>query len=213
MLKIALTGGPCAGKTAALTHLSKTLSSRGWYPLLVPESPTLLMLHNIKPSDAFDEKTFQYFVIRTMRDMESIFDDAAGRVQHKNPIIICDRGIPDALAYMPEYDFEKVLEELGFESAVAVRDRYAGVFHLRTAAIGAEAYYSHVSNAARRESLEEARRQDALTLESWRGHAQLHVIENNFSFEEKLQMLDTEVCRFLQIPAAAAFVSPNHVSF
>jgi len=41
--KICLTGGPCAGKTTALTHLQHVLSQKGFRVFSVPEAATLLM--------------------------------------------------------------------------------------------------------------------------------------------------------------------------
>jgi len=38
-----LTGGPCAGKTTALSTLSETLNQMGFRVLIVPEAATLMM--------------------------------------------------------------------------------------------------------------------------------------------------------------------------
>ena len=39
--RIALTGGPCGGKTTALTRLRDRFQSLGWRVFLVPETATL----------------------------------------------------------------------------------------------------------------------------------------------------------------------------
>ena len=41
--RVCLTGGPCAGKTTALTTLTLYLTSKGFKVLLVPEAATLMM--------------------------------------------------------------------------------------------------------------------------------------------------------------------------
>lgn len=41
--RICLTGGPCAGKTTALTTMSLHLKQIGYRVLLVPEAATILM--------------------------------------------------------------------------------------------------------------------------------------------------------------------------
>jgi putative protein kinase ArgK-like GTPase of G3E family len=41
--RVCLTGGPCAGKTTALAHLSTFLTTLGYKVLQVPEAATLLM--------------------------------------------------------------------------------------------------------------------------------------------------------------------------
>jgi predicted ATPase len=41
--RICLTGGPCAGKTTALTTLNQVLAQRGFRVYMVPEAATMLM--------------------------------------------------------------------------------------------------------------------------------------------------------------------------
>ena len=43
IIRICLTGGPCAGKTTALTTLNQTLTQLGFRVLIVPEAATMLM--------------------------------------------------------------------------------------------------------------------------------------------------------------------------
>jgi len=43
IIRICLTGGPCAGKTTALATLNQTLSQLGFRVLIVPEAATMLM--------------------------------------------------------------------------------------------------------------------------------------------------------------------------
>lgn len=43
VFKICVTGGPCAGKTTALSTINSYLSSRGFKVYIVPEAATLLM--------------------------------------------------------------------------------------------------------------------------------------------------------------------------
>lgn len=41
--RIVLTGGPCAGKSTALSHISNRLMSLGFHVFIVPEAATLLI--------------------------------------------------------------------------------------------------------------------------------------------------------------------------
>jgi len=43
LYRICLTGGPCAGKTTALTQLREKLADKGFKVFVVPETPTLTM--------------------------------------------------------------------------------------------------------------------------------------------------------------------------
>ena len=42
IFKIAFTGGPCAGKTTAITTLSEKLRGLGFVVLIVPEAATMI---------------------------------------------------------------------------------------------------------------------------------------------------------------------------
>ena len=41
--RLCLTGGPCAGKTSSLDHLTKALTARGFDVYCCPEIPTILL--------------------------------------------------------------------------------------------------------------------------------------------------------------------------
>lgn len=47
--KIVLTGGPCAGKTSALTKVEEELTEKGYKVFIVSESATELIRGGIKP--------------------------------------------------------------------------------------------------------------------------------------------------------------------
>ena len=47
--KIAVTGGPCAGKTTALSRIQRDFSHLGYTVLIVPETATLLISGGVAP--------------------------------------------------------------------------------------------------------------------------------------------------------------------
>ena len=198
--KLCLTGGPCGGKTTALARLSQSLSSRGFYPLIVPEAATLLIGGGISPS-TWKSQDFQTRVIQTVLALESSFARAADSRIDLNPVLLCDRGLADSLAYVPDDIYLQALRVNGIPSHVAARDEhYDAVFHLVTAAKGAETFYTLANNAARSETAEEACALDARTLAAWMGAPHLRAIDNSTDFEGKLAKLDREVCAALGIP-------------
>lgn len=76
----------------------------------------------------------------------------------------------DGAAYTNEDVWQAILDETGW-STIQLRDRrYEAVIHLMTAAEGAEDFYTSENNAARYESLEEARRIDKRLINAWVGH-------------------------------------------
>nr|AIA13265.1 AAA domain protein [uncultured bacterium] len=202
MKKLVLTGGPCGGKTTGMSYLEQKLLDRGKYPLIVPEAPTLLMLGKLSPmTGAFDERTFQRAVVGTVALLEEEFERAALACRHADPILLCDRGIADAAAYMPSGLYEEILHELHLGTPVEVRDgRYDAVFHMRTAADGALSSYSTANNEVRREDAALALVRDKATEEAWIGHPHLRILDNSTDFPGKLHKLERWVCAALGIP-------------
>ena len=60
------------------------------------------------------------------------------------------------------------------------------MFHMVTAADGAEKYYTLANNAARSENAEEACRLDKRLQECWLGHHNCFVFDNSTGFEAKI---------------------------
>lgn len=186
--RIALTGGPCAGKTTALAKIIERFSDLGYLVYALPETPTLFS--NASINFATPDKHYFYniekAVLRFQLQMEDVFMDLAR--QAKQPvIIIADRGTMDISAYMEPTIWQAMLDELGL-SEVKLRDaRYDAVIHMVTAAIGAEEFYTTENNNARHESVEEARELDSRILKAWTGHPELHIVENNVDFDLKIK--------------------------
>ncbi|OGG58929.1 hypothetical protein A3C89_03520 [Candidatus Kaiserbacteria bacterium RIFCSPHIGHO2_02_FULL_50_50] len=201
--KLVLTGGPCAGKTSALSFLEQNLRDRGWHVLVAPEIPTMLMQHGVHPNML---STFQEHVLAMQVAFEKELSRAAEMLPGEKVVIIYDRGIMDQKVYLPNYAaFISLVEAQGL-NVVEVRDgRYDGVFHLRTAAHGAEHAYGNATNAHRLESVEQARAVDKLTEEAWLGTPHLRIIPNKGTFADKLHHLLSEVLQALGEPVPIEF--------
>jgi CYTH domain-containing protein len=100
---------------------------------------------------------------------------------------------------MSDEDFACVLASLGYNE-VDLRDNYDAVFHLVTAAKGAEKFYTTVNNTARIETLEQAAALDDKLIAAWTGHPHLRIIDNSSDFEGKLKRLLVEISAFLGEP-------------
>lgn len=196
--KIVLTGGPCGGKSTGIKFLSTKLLDHGFYPIQVPEAPTILINAGITPlHDVIPQRHFEEAVVDLMFSLEAIAERAARKSSHPRPIIVCDRGIMDTKAYMPHEMFAEVIRERS-ECEASLHARYAAVFHLESAARGAEHAYTRENNTARFETLEEARLADTRTLEAWQGHPNLSVIDNHGrTFDQKLSLLWEKVLQEL----------------
>ena len=191
--KIVLTGGPCAGKTTAISWIVNSYSKLGWTVLVASEAATELILSGIRPTDEFKEKLFfQKTLIKTQIFKEERCNRAAyNRTGVEKVLIVCDRGIYDNKAYMTEDEFQECLKRI--PKARNAYKSYDAVFHLVTAADGAEEFYTTENNEARDEDLEKARLLDHETLNSWVGQSHLRIIQNGCTFEQKLEKLLKEI--------------------
>ncbi|MBI4121141.1 MAG: AAA family ATPase [Parcubacteria group bacterium] len=197
-----LTGGPCAGKTTALCRTEQKLLDRGFTVFMPPEVPTLLINAGIKPdANGLDFQTFQRCVFEETLARELNYRRYVARSKAKKKVVICDRGFMDILGYAKADLFKQLAHESGLKIPHLRDLPYNAVFHLVTAAFGAEAFYTVANNTARQETtLGEARERDKETLEAWMGHPHWRSIDNSTGFEEKIDRLFQEVCVVLGIP-------------
>lgn len=79
--RICVTGGPCAGKTTALSELSLVLTQMGFRVLQVPEAIMILKKGGVSVdtnSMTFPQAVkFQKLLIKLQMDLESLFIDVA----------------------------------------------------------------------------------------------------------------------------------------
>lgn len=199
--KIVVTGGPCAGKSTALSKITETFTKLGYEVLCVPESATELILGGVS-AENLGTVLFQQSLLKLQLAQEKIFEDSAKQLesQGKKVLIVCDRGIMDGKAYLKSEEFYGILGSLGLKE-VQARDGYDAVFHLVTAANGAMEFYTLKNNAARSETAERACAVDNALISAWTGHPHLRIIKNgNGGFDEKMADLISEISTFLGEP-------------
>ena len=197
--KIVITGGPCAGKTTAMSWVQNAFTRMGYAVLFVPETATELITGGVAPWTCGTNADYQKCQLRLQLAKEKVFEEAAKTMKASKVLIVCDRGALDNKAYMTKLDFARVLAALG-ESEVGLRDGYDAIFHLVTAAKGAEGFYTTANNSARTETPEEARALDDRLISAWTGHPHLRVIDNSTGFEDKMRRLIAEISSFLGEP-------------
>lgn len=196
-----LTGGPCSGKTTGLSTIEQELSSRGYYVLIVPETATELISTGIRPfGNSLDLLTFQKILFEKQLFKETLYQEVANLIPSDKIVIVHDRGLIDNKSYITKEQFEELLSFFSMNE-VEARDRYDAVFHLVTAANGAEEFYTLANNAARTESPQDARKLDELGIANWTGHSHFRVIDNATNFERKMGRLMAEVYASLGVPS------------
>ena len=197
--KIVLTGGPSAGKTTGQSWIQNSFTKLGYAVLFVPETATELMSGGVKPAFFASALEFQRAMLRLQLEKERVFEEAARCMQAEKVLIVCDRGAMDNKAYMSELEFAALLREFG-TTEVELRDRYDAVFHLVTAAKGAERFYTRENNKVRTETPAQAIVLDDKLIAAWTGHPHLRIIGNTAGFEDKLKHLVAEIRSFLGEP-------------
>ena len=198
--KIVLTGGPCGGKSTGLSCIEREMTKYGYKVVIVNETATELALNGLGLS-AFNNDGFEFEkpIVKYQILKERFYEEACKALPDEKILIVCDRGLFDCKAYVTEKEFQTILDELG-EEQIPLRDNYDGVFHLVTCAKGVEEGYTLANNAARRESLEEAKAVDDRIIECWTGHPHFRVIDNSTDFEGKINRLIKEICLLLGEP-------------
>ena len=197
--KIVITGGPSAGKTTAMSWVQNAFTQMGYTVLFVPETATELITGGVAPWTCGTNAEYQKCQMKLQIEKEKIFEQAARTMTADKILIVCDRGTLDNKAYMNDIEFAEVIQFIG-SNEVELRDNYDAVFHLVTAAKGAEEFYTTANNSARTETVEEAAALDDKLISAWTGHPHLRVIDNTTNFEEKMKRLIAEISSFLGEP-------------
>lgn len=184
--KIAVTGGPCAGKTTAMQRIVEEFTEKGYKVFVVGETATELINGGIK---AFGENPcnivdFQRYVLEMQLAKEKLYERVANGYK-QDTIILCDRGIMDNRAYINDEIFKQLLKEKNLNE-MDIMASYDLVLHLVTAADGAKEHYTTANNSARTETPEEAVEIDRKTLNSWVGHKKIAILGNEVSFDDKI---------------------------
>ena len=153
--KIVITGGPCAGKTTAMSWIQNHFHELGYAVLFVPETATELITGGVAPWTCGSNVDFQKCQIALQIQKEQVFEQAARSMKEDHVLIVCDRGVMDNKAYMTDGEFALICSDLHLNE-IEVRDQYDAVFHMVSAAKGAKDAYTTANNAARTETPEQA---------------------------------------------------------
>lgn len=197
--KIVITGGPSAGKTTAMSWVQNAFTQLGYTVLFVPETATELITGGVAPWTCGSNAEYQKCQLKLQLEKEKVFEQAAHTMNADKVLIVCDRGALDNKAYMNKAEFAEALRFVG-ANEVELRDNYDAVFHLVTAAKGAEEFYTTANNSARTETVEQAAALDDALIAAWTGHPHLRIIDNTSSFEDKMKRLIAEIASFLGEP-------------
>lgn len=196
--KIVITGGPCAGKTSALSYIKEAMEKRGYTPLFCPETATELISGGVAPWTCTTNVEYQHCQLGLQHAKEQIFMEAANHMPPEKIVIFFDRGFLDNKVYMTDEEFAGLLADMDF-SEEKTRNWYDGVFHLETAAKGAEEAYTLSNNGARIETIDQAKEIDDKLIKAWKGHPHHKIIPHKEVFEDKMHLLITEMNALIDV--------------
>ena len=203
VVRIALTGGPCAGKSSSVETIVKKSRKHGFDVVIAPEMPTLIFNSGIQMPEEPNERftfAFQSSNVALQLQLERSLTNICA-CTNRPTILVYDRGIMDSKAYIDKDGWQNVLKYIDDHHATRkfdedyILERYDGVVHLETAAKGAEDFYKNGwtkddmgKKVFRKETIEEAREMDDIMIDCWKNHKK-HFIVGNLShntFEDKL---------------------------
>jgi predicted ATPase len=171
---VVLTGGPGAGKTAALETIRRNFCE---HVVVLPEAASIVFGGGFPRAASIAARlAAQRAIFRVQRELEGLALE-----DHKAAIVLCDRGTIDGLAYWP-LDDESFFTQNECERGAEI-GRYASVIHLRTPA--PHHGYDH-KNPLRIETAHEANAIDRAIARAWDGHPHRVFVESTSDFLEKV---------------------------
>ena len=172
--RVVLTGGPGAGKTAALEVVRAHALAR---VQVLPEAASIVFGGGFpRRPGAAATCAAQRAIFRVQEQLERLAMEEANAA-----LVLCDRGTLDGLAYWPAAP-DVLLQEMGTSMSVELA-HYDTVIHLRTPTRSGG--FDH-ANPLRIESAAEALRIDARIEEVWAVHPRRFVVDSTQSFIDKV---------------------------
>lgn len=190
---VAFTGGPCAGKTTAISYCAEKLKEIGFPAICVPEAATLIFssggILNMSTYTPYQGILFQKSLMLLQMSLEEIFTKLVSINARSPCFVLCDRGLMDGAAYLSPEQWEVLLNEMGLYEHDIKDSRYDLVIHLTTAADGAAEYYNTKNNTARSEDINAAIELDKAVRKAWKNHPNYYLITNDLKdFDTKMRM-------------------------
>lgn len=205
--RILFTGGPCAGKTTAITEIANSLRNNGYNVIIVPEAASLIFSSgadlDLQNYTLYEAVEFQKNLMEIQLVLENRFNKILNvKKSDSSPktAIIFDRGLLDGSAYVDAEQWEVIMAENGL-SEFEILKRYDIVIHMVTAADGAEEHYQTFNNEARSEDMKSAVLLDRKLQKAYCAHPCQITIGNQevANFREKIQSVENFILQRLNI--------------
>lgn len=187
IVRIAVSGGPGAGKTTLWRNIARSHAER---VLAVPEVATLLFSHVFPQiSCEAERRSVQRAIFAVQHNLEQIYENRLAPGQ----VLLCDRGSPDGGGYWPD-GHQRFFEELSTDWHTELQ-RYDAVLFMESAAVGGLTIAAN--NITRHEDRAAAVALDQRLREVWRAHPNFHHVPHELEFADKLARAEAIAARLL----------------
>lgn len=194
LIKIVITGGPCAGKTSAIDKVKLYYQSLGYCVLIVAETPTEIIKSGITLEE-FGKIPFQKAIINLQIQKEKIILEALPTTLNRNVIILYDRGIIDHFIYVNQMEKNIIEEFLNIRRDECYKN-YDAVFHMCSTA--KELPKLFFNTECRKEPIEEALKLENLIKKAWEVHPFYYFIGCELNFEDKINKLINKMNEYIK---------------
>lgn len=181
LTKIAVTGGPCSGKTSAINAIYDMYKKENKTVLLCPEAATVVIENGVSRTDYLSFETeVAKCQLKLENELLELAEDIDGEV-----LIIYDRALTDCFSYVEDKD--ALAKNIGIDYLTSW-NRYDSVIMLETATKDA-----FVQNDVRTESYDDALSCQDNLLKVFIGHPHFRFIKNKNRFDDKVTNLKAEI--------------------
>lgn len=209
MKKIAITGGPCAGKSSVLSFLQHEYEGK----ILVMREAASHLFDNFFPLAGRDlsftpewADALQSTILPVQLNTEKTWMLAVK--ERRIPVLVTDRGVMDGAAYVGG---PAVFAERFGLNLAEIHASYDMVIHIESLATGNPKLFEQqkANNPHRRESRQEAEALEYRTREAWTGHPNWKLVTNSGSLESMQAKVLNLLSPFLEVEVERKFYLPS----
>lgn len=180
IIKIALSGGPCSGKTSCIDSISSHYMEKGIPVFVCEESATQVIANGVSRDDML---SFETAVALNQLKLENAIEEKLSDVISEKVIVIYDRGLTDCFGYVD--DENALCENIGI-SRVESWSRYDAVLILESAT-------DYQPTSVRTESEDMAKEYADRVMSAWLGHPHLRYVKSFSDFNDKIEEIFGEI--------------------